>query len=43
MVVAVDPAGVVAARCGDGVDAAVGAIAEDDTTIEQLDHAVAPD
>jgi hypothetical protein len=41
VVVAVDPAGVVAMRWGDCVEAALAAVAEDDTTIEQLDEGVA--
>jgi hypothetical protein len=41
VVVAVDPAGVVAMRWGDCVEAALAAVAEDDTTIEQLDEDVA--
>jgi hypothetical protein len=41
VVVVDDPADVVAARCGDGRDAAISAVAEDDTIIEQLHHGVA--
>jgi hypothetical protein len=41
VVIANDPAGGSAWRCGDGGDAAVAAVAEDDSTGEQLRHGVA--
>jgi hypothetical protein len=41
VVVVDDPAGVVALWTSDGGDGAVSAVAQDDTTIEQLRHGVA--